>query len=93
MAIDAKTRKSWLFVKKEAKSDKDEQEGTMLLSKNKEPRVGSKKTTDSVDDAEKERFASNKEGKLSTSDGKHKNASINKRSDPEEKKWKAGKRT
>lgn len=44
----------------------------------------------SPDDAEKERFAVNKEGELSTCDGKRGSASTGGRNDLAEEKWKAG---
>ncbi|XP_011882456.1 PREDICTED: glutamic acid-rich protein-like [Vollenhovia emeryi] len=62
--------------------DKDEQADTAFLSKNKES--GSKRTTDSVGDAEMGRSVVNEEGKLPASDGKRKGASTDEGNDPEE---------
>jgi len=59
--------------RKKEKEDKGEKSDTPLLSKNKGP--GSKRTSDSVGDAEKGRSALNEEGKLLASNRERKGAS------------------
>jgi len=59
--------------RKKEKEDKDEKSDTPFLSKNKGP--GSKRTSDSVGDAEKGRSALNEEGKFPASNRKRKGAS------------------
>lgn len=74
--------------RKKARTDKNEEEGTSSLSENKQTRAGSRRTMNSLDDAEKGRFVVNEEEKLPASDERRRDASNDGRYNPEEvKKW------
>lgn len=71
-----------------------EEEGSTPVNKGKGARFESKKTMDSLDDAEKGRRAVNEEERLPMYDEKHKGASIGGKRDADvRKKWKTGKFT